>query len=118
MAATGLFSAAYNAVTTALTTAQLVVVTDPRNARPMSVFVELPTAQAFNSNILDVTIVCRILAAPPGNQDASDYLLTTADTIHALTTIAVTDCRPSVALIGDQQIPAYDLTVRVAARRN
>lgn len=118
MAATGLFAAAYSAVTSALTAGGLVVVTDPRNARPMSVFVELPTAQAFNSNILDVTIVCRILSAPPGNQDAADYLLSTADTIHALTSLAVTDCRPSVALIGDQQIPAYDLTVRVAARRN
>jgi hypothetical protein len=106
MAATGLFAAAYSAVTSALTAGGLVVVTDPRNARPLSVFVELPTAQAFNSNILDVTIVCRILSAPPGNQDA------------ALTSLAVTDCRPSVALIGDQQIPAYDLTVRVAARRN
>jgi len=118
MAATGLFAAAYNAVTSALSTAGLVVVTDPRNARPLSVFVELPTATAFNSNILDVTIVCRILSAPPGNQDAADYLLTTADAIHQLTTIAVTDCRPSVALIGDQQIPAYDLTVRISARRN
>ena len=118
MAATGLFAAAYNAVTSALSAAGLVVVTDPRNARPMSVFVELPTATAFNSNILDVTIVCRILSAPPGNQDAADYLLTTADAIHQLTTIAVTDCRPSVALIGDQNIPAYDLTVRISARRN
>jgi hypothetical protein len=118
MAATGLFATAYSAVATALSNAGLVVVTDPRNARPLSVFVELPTATAFNSNILDVTIVCRILSAPPGNQDAADYLLTTADTIHQLTTIAVTDCRPSVALIGEQQIPAYDLTVRISARRN
>lgn len=118
MAATGLFAAAYNAVTAALVAANLVVVTDPRNARPLSVFVELPTATAFTNNVLDVTIVCRILSAPPGNQDAADYLISTADLIHQLGTVAVTDCRPSVALIGDQQIPAYDLTVRVAARRN
>jgi hypothetical protein len=118
MAATGLFADAWQSVVTALSDAGLVVVTDPRNARPLSVFVELPTATAFNSNVLDVTIVCRILAAPPGNLDAANYLLTTADTIHALTTLAVTDCRPSAALIGDQSIPAYDLTVRVQARRN
>ena len=118
MAASGLFAAAYSNVTTALANAGLVVVTDPRNARPLSVFVELPTASAFNSNILDVTIVCRILSAPPGNQDAADYLLTTADTIHQQTTLAVTDCRPSVALIGDQNIPAFDMTVRVSATRS
>jgi hypothetical protein len=118
MAATGLFAAAYSNVTTALANAGLAVVTDPRNARPLSVFVELPTASGFNSNIIDVTIVCRILSAPPGNQDAADYLLTTADTIQQLTTLAVTDCRPSVALIGDQNIPAFDLTVRVSAQRS
>lgn len=116
MAATGVLAEAYNNVVTRLQTAGLVVVTDPRNARPLSVFVELPAAQAFNSNIVDVTIQMRILAAPPGNQDSAEYLLTTANTIHnalgGITTIG-----PSTALIGDQNIPAYDLTARVATRR-
>ena len=118
MAASGLFAAAYRNVTTALADAGLVVVTDPRNARPLSVFVELPTASAFNSNILDVTIVCRILSAPPGNQDAADYLLTVFDTIHQLKTLAVTDFAPSTAIIGEQNIPAFDITVRLSTRRN
>jgi hypothetical protein len=56
MAATGILAAAYSSVTTALTDAGLVVVTDPRNARPMSVFVELPIGDAFNNNIVDVRI--------------------------------------------------------------
>lgn len=118
MAATGILAAAYSSVTTALADAGLVVVTDPRNARPMSVFVELPIGNVFNTNIVDVRISLRILAAPPGNQDAADYLLSTFDTIHQLDTIAVVDFRPSTAVIGEQNIPAYDLTVRLSTRRN
>jgi hypothetical protein len=118
MAATGILAAAYSSVTTALADAGLVVVTDPRNARPMSVFVELPIGDVFNNNIVDVRISIRILAAPPGNQDAANYLLTTFDTIHQLDTIAVVDFRPSTAVIGEQNIPAYDLTVRLSTRRN
>ena len=52
------------------------------------------------------------------NQDAEDYLITTADTIMASTTLAVTGGRPVSVSVGDQQIPAYSLTVAIAARRN
>lgn len=118
MAATGILADAYSSVTTALAAAGLVVVTDPRNARPMSVFVELPSGRAFNENIVDVTIRLRVLAAPPGNQDASDYLLTVFNTIHQLKTVAVTDFTPSATSVGDQTIPSYDITVRLSTRRN
>jgi hypothetical protein len=118
MAATGILAAAYSSVTTALSNAGLVVVTDPRNARPMSVFVELPIGNAFNENIVDVTIRLRILAAPPGNQDAADYLLTTFDTIHQLKTLAVVDFTPSTTQVGEQLIPSYDINVRLSTRRN
>lgn len=118
MAATGILAAAYSSVTTALADAGLVVVTDPRNARPLSVFVELPTGSAFNENIVDLTIRIRVLAAPPGNQDAADYLLTVFDTIHQLKTVAVTDFNPSTAVIGEQNIPAFDISVRLSTRRN
>lgn len=118
MAATGILAAAYSNVTGALAAANLVVVTDPRNARPMSVFVELPAGRAFNENIVDVSIRLRVLAAPPGNQDAADYLLTVFDTIHQLKTLAVTDFAPSTAIIGEQNIPAFDITVRLSTRRN
>lgn len=117
MAATGILAEAYSSVVTALTGAGLTVVTDPRNARPMSVFVELPIGDVFNDNIVDVRITLRLLAAPPGNSDASDYLLTMFDTIHQLSTLAVTDFRPTTAVIGEQNIPAYDLTVKLSTRR-
>ena len=117
MSATGILADAYDNVCTRLSNAGLVVVKDPRNARPMSVFVEVPTATAFNNNIVDVTIVCRILAGGPANSDAADYLLTQANVIHE-NIEGVIDVRPSSAIIGEQTIPAYDLTVRLSTRRN
>jgi hypothetical protein len=36
----------------------------------------------------------------------------------ASTTLAVTGGRPATVTVGDQVIPAYNLTVAIAARRN
>jgi hypothetical protein len=94
MAATGIFAESRTAIVNALTALSLAPVTDPRNARPMTVLVNPPTFDAFTYNI------------------------TTADTIMASTTLAVTGGRPVSVTVGDQQIPAYSLTVAIAARRN
>ena len=118
MAATGIFAESRTAIVNALTALSLVPVTDPRNARPMTVLVNPPTFDAFTYNVGDIRFELLILAAPPCNQDAEDYLITTADTIMASTTLAVTDGRPIAVTVGDQQIPAYSLTVALATRRN
>jgi hypothetical protein len=93
-------------------------VTDPRNARPLSVFVELPTFTTFAHDVVDITIVVRVLAPPPGNQDASDYIITIVDAIQNAFGGAAVDGRPTVALIGEQQLPAYDLTIRLGTHRS
>jgi len=115
--ASGIFYEAITATKTALEGLGYTVVTDPRNARPMSVLIELPTWDSFTYNVGDIRLQIRILAAPPGNQDASDWLITQADTIMN-STIAVTSGRPGFATYGGQDIPTYDLTVAVAVRRN
>ena len=117
MAATGIFVESTTALVNAIAALGLVPVQDARNARPLTVFVEPPSFDAFNYNIGDLTYTIRILAAPPGNQDASDYILTTVDTIMN-SGIVITAGRPSVAVIGSQELPAYDLTVRMSARRS
>lgn len=117
MPAGGILVDAVNACKTALTALGLVPITDPRNARPLSVLIELPTVDAFTYNVGDMEVRLRILAPPPGNQDAGDYLMTIADQIMN-STIAVTDLRPGLATIGGQDLPTYDLTVAVAVRRN
>ncbi len=116
MAATGVFADARATLAASLTALGLVVVTDSRNARPMTVLIDPPTFTCFNSNIADITFTISILAAPPGNLDAEDYLITAADQIMN-STISVVDGRPSLRSIGAQDIPTYDLTVRVAGVR-
>jgi hypothetical protein len=117
MPASGILVDAVNAVKTQLTALSLVPITDPRNARPLSVLIELPNVTAFTYNVGEISLRLRILAPPPGNQDAGDYLMTIADQIMN-SPIAVTDLRPGLVSIGGQDLPSYDLTVAVAVRRN
>ena len=117
MAVSGILYEAVNACKTALTDLGLVPITDPRNVRPLAVLIELPTVSAFTYNVGDIELRLRILAPPPGNQDAGDYLMTIADQIMN-SVIAVTDLRPGLASVGGQELPTYDLTVAVAVRRN
>jgi hypothetical protein len=117
MPASGILVDAVNAVKTQLTALSLVPITDPRNARPMSVLIELPTVTAFTYNVGNIDLRLRVLAPPPGNQDAGDYLMTIADQIMN-SPIAVTDLRPGLVTVGGQDLPSYDLTVAVAVRRN
>jgi len=115
----GIFSDATADLASAITALGLVPVTDPRNARPLTIFIEPPAFDAFNAgkanSVADITFTIRILAAPPGNQDATDYLLTTMDTIFN-SSIVVISGRPSITVVGTQEIPSYDLTVRMSSR--
>lgn len=116
MAATGILAQAVTTIKNSLTGLGLQVVTDPRNLRPFSVFIELPTVTAFNYNIGDIRVTLHICAPPPGNQDSGDYLMTVADQIMN-SAIAVTDLRPGFLSTGGQDLPTYDLTVAVAVQR-
>ena len=117
MTASGIFADAQSTLVASLTALGLKVVTDVRNARPITVLIEPPTFTCFNSNIADIEIGIKILAAPPGNQDAADYLITTADTIMD-SEISLIRGIPGVMLIGGQEVPTYDLTVRVSTQRS
>lgn len=117
MPATGIFAEARSAIVNTLTSLGLAAITDPRNLRPRSVLVDPPTFTAFTYNVGDIEFTLRIVAAPPGNQDAEDYLITTADTIMN-SPLSVTSGRPTLTDIGGQTLPSYDITVAVAVRRN
>lgn len=112
----GIFTETIDAVKATITALGLVPVTDPRNARPLTVFVELPTFTSFNNETADITIDLRVLGAPPGNQDATDYILGVVDQIMN-SSLAVTAGRPTVAQIGSAELPAYDLTIRIGTSR-
>ncbi len=53
----------------------------------------------------------------PGNLDSLDYLITTADTIMD-SEISLIRGIPGVMNIGGQEVPTYDLTVRVSTQRS
>jgi hypothetical protein len=110
----GIFRDSINNVAGIITALGLIPVTDPRNARPLTVFLELPTWETFSRHVADVTMRLRILAPPPGNQDAADYLLKTAWELMN-STLAVVSGTPSVAIIGTQELPCYDLIIRLAS---
>ena len=112
----GILQNTINTVSASLSALGLVPVTDPRNARPLTVFVELPVFTCFNSQITDITIDLRVLGAPPGNSDAVTYILGVVDTIMD-SEIVVVSGSPSVATIGSAELPAYDLTIRIASQR-
>lgn len=117
MPASGILVTAVNAVKTQLLALNLKPVTDPRNARPMTVMIELPTLDVFTYNVGDIRVPIKVLAPPPGNQDSGDYLMTTVDQIMN-SPIAIVDGRPGLANYGGQDIPTYEMTVAVAVRRN
>jgi len=117
MAVSGILYEAVTAVKTALIALGLQPVTDPRNARPLSVMIELPTLDAFTYNVGDIRLVIRVLAGPPGNSDSGNYLMTVVDQIMN-SPIAIVDGRPSLASYGEQMLPCYDMTVAVAVQRN
>lgn len=115
MPATGRLVEARTFVANALTALGMKPVIDPRNARPMTVFVGLPEFTAYTNKVTDITITVRILAAPPGNLDAADYLLTQAETIINASTLMTVDGEPSIWQVGAQELPAYDLTLRIGS---
>ena len=117
MNATGIFASAVSTLSASLTALGLKPVTDPRNARPLTVMIELPTFTSFNYNIGDIRITLRVLGAPSGNQDTGDYLLSVVDQVMN-SPIAVLDGRPSIANYGGQDLPCYDLTIGIAGLRN
>jgi hypothetical protein len=112
----GIFRYSINDVVAVLEAIPVTAVTDPRNARPGTVFVELPTFTVFTQHIADVTMTLRVLGAPPGNTDAANWILQIVDLIMD-SDLAVIDGRPTMASIGQQDLPAYDLTIRLASRR-
>jgi len=117
MAATGFLAQCVDKVVATITAANLVAVTDPRNARPMTVLVRPPSADTFNNNITNVTIVLNVLGAPPGNSDAIDYLMTTCETLLQTDMAVVGPIDFGIITIGSQDLPTYTMTVRLGNRR-
>lgn len=115
--AEGIFRSSISDIVAKLVAIGKVPIIDPRNARPGTVFVELPTFDVFTNHIADTTITIRVLAPPPGNLDAMNWVLDQADEIMVNSGLGIISGRPTTAIIGTQELPAYDLVCRLASRR-
>jgi hypothetical protein len=110
---TDLFNEGLDDVAAKLATiSNMQVVTDPRNLRPPCLFVDAPTFEAINTNICKMTFPVRCIGLGPNNLDAQRTVLNLA--ARVLTSgIGVTDGRPTVAIIGGVELPAYDLNINI-----
>ena len=116
MPATGIFADAITKVKDTINDLGLVAVTDPRNAGPLTCLIEMPTYTQFTNQVADISVVVHILAGPPSNQDSGDYLMSTLDTLMD-SELAITGGSPTLVVIGSQELPAYDITIRIGAKR-
>ena len=66
-------------------------------------------------NIVQMTYPVRLITLGPGNLDAQRSLMNMAAKLLAAN-IAVTDGRPTIAVMGTGEYPAYDLTVEMQAQ--
>ena len=113
---TDLFNEALDDLTATLTAVSgLQVVNDPRNLVPPCVFIDAPSFDAFNYNIVKLMFPVKIITLGPANRDAQRSLLNIMSKVLAAN-IAVTDGRPITTIIGGVEYPSYEVTANVQAQ--
>lgn len=113
---TDLFNEALDDLTATLTAVSgLQVVNDPRNLVPPCVFIDAPSFDAWNYNIVKLRFPVKIITLGPGNLDAQRSLLNIMSKVLAAN-IAVTDGRPTTTLIGGAEYASYEVTANVQAQ--
>ena len=116
VAFTDLFNEALDDLTATLTAVSgLQVVNDPRNLVPPCVFIDAPSFDAWNYNIVKLMFPVKIITLGPANLDAQRSLLNIMSKVLAAN-IAVTDGRPTSTLIGGAEYPSYEMTANVQAQ--
>jgi hypothetical protein len=116
VAFTDLFNEALDDLTATLTAVSgLQVVNDPRNLVPPCVFIDAPSFDGFNYNIVKLMFPVKIITLGPANLDAQRSLLNIMSKVLAAN-IAVTDGRPTTTLIGGAEYPSYEVTANVQAQ--
>jgi hypothetical protein len=116
VAYTDLFNEALDDLTATLTAVSgLQVVNDPRNLVPPCVFIDAPSFDAWNYNIVKLMFPVKIITLGPANLDAQRSLLNIMSQVLTAN-IAVTDGRPTSTLIGGVEYPSYEVTANVQAQ--
>lgn len=112
----GFLQDAITKVTTALTAANVPYAVDPGVARPKCVMVELPEFSTFAHHVRDVSVRIKVCGSPPGNAQTNAWILNTVQSILDAGVI-VDSGAPGVADYGGQQMPTYEMTVRIGTNQ-
>lgn len=110
-----LLNDAFDELAGLLEDAGLPVIQDVRNLRPPSVLVDPPTITAISGDLVKLDFPVVVVAPPPGNLDAVRVMLGMADTI--VQAVPCTGGAPSLYSVGNQDLPAYSMTVSLTVRR-
>lgn len=116
MAYTDLFNEAIDDLRTTLATISgLPVATDPRHVTTSCVFIDAPSFDAWNYNIVRLDFPVKVIGSGPGNLDALRDILAIVAKVLAKN-VAVKSGQPTVTSIGGQDYPSYDLTISMQAQ--
>jgi hypothetical protein len=116
VAYTDLFNVALDNLTTSIgAILGISVVNDPRNANPPCAFIDAPSFTGWNYNIVKMAFPVRLITLGPGNLDAQRNLLNMMSKLLAAN-LGITDGRPTIAIIGGAEYPAYDVTVNMQSQ--
>jgi hypothetical protein len=113
---TDLFNEAIDDLSTTLKTITgLPVAIDPRQIVPSCVFIDAPSFDAWNYNIVRLDFPVKIIGSGPGNLDALRDILQIASKLLAKN-VAVKTGSPVIVSIGGADYPAYELLISVQAQ--
>lgn len=112
----GLIRETYDELAQLLTAAGLPVITDSRNVRPPAVVIDPPSVTGISGTLVSLAFPVAVVAPPPGNRDALNVLLDyVADVVE---TVPTTAGEPGTYNVGGQDLPSYQLTVTLTARKD
>tara|TARA_R110000868_G_scaffold221883_1_gene473679 strand:- start:59 stop:487 length:429 start_codon:yes stop_codon:yes gene_type:complete len=91
------------------------VVDDPRNIAPPCAFVDAPSIESFNYNIVKMTFPVTLISTGPGNLDALRQLLHLTAAL-LLKNVAVMSASPKVVTVGGQEFAGYEVIIPIQAQ--
>jgi hypothetical protein len=112
----GLLNEVYDYLVQQLGDDGLPVVIDVRNVQPPCILVDPPTFVAQSGSMVTVEFPVTAICPPPGNRDQMIRLLELADRV--IETQTVTTGSAGSYSVGQQDLPAYSMTVRIQAQRS
>lgn len=113
MAYTDLFNETLDDLAATLATITgLRVVTEPRSINPPCVFLDAPSFDAHNYNIVKMSFPVRVIGQGPADLNGLRILMNIAAQLLSKN-VAVTDGRPATITIGGQDFASYDLHVSI-----